>query len=515
MAATPAGVARTHWTTLVNNSNWNFAAFVVAVLANFLALPVVVRNVGIAQFGVGGIVLGLLAPLMLVGTVIGQACVREMSAQLVESRIEDARQTYWAALWMCGAGCVIVVVGLVVAGPGVIRHFVGRDDVVPGTLRHLCLIAAVGWTAQQFVQVLQAAIAAAQRYKALASLNAASSLVSAGCLMGASTLWPSAAGLLAGTAAGFGITAVGSLWQVRRQAKLLFPGARPQRVAVQRILHFGQWQAVAQLSGAVALQTDRFVLGATSTMSIVGQLNVATRLQEVVYMGVLKVTEVLFPHFSAAAMRPVGERVPLLLTSSWVTNAVAAVALAPLIPLSTSLVSLWVGPEAIPAGVPILRTLVSAGIIGSGTNALTYFMLGQGYAGLLAKVNLAHCAIVLGASIILLLWLGPLAAGAGFLVANIMRLGYLSWRLPRMTGSTMAARSMAKAFMPPIAAGLVVAWLPWRLPEIHSWTTMAGTYALFALLTLASSLALSLCFSDSRSLVMRAARELRGHLRAR
>lgn len=509
MSAPPARVPRTHWTTLVSNSNWNFASFVVAVLANLLAIPFVVRNVGIAQFGAGGVILGLLAPFMVVGTVIGQACVRELSGLLSEGRIDDARRSFWSALWMCGLGCALVVMVAAFAGSFVVSHFLASGEVATNALRSLCLIAVSGWAAQQFVQVTQAAIAAAQRYRALATLNAASSVATAGCLIGASTWWPSVGGFLVGTAAGFVVTAGWSLWQVRRHAGFLFPATRPERAATDRILDFGRWQAVAQLAGAVALQTDRFVLGATSALSIVGQLNIATRLQEVVYMGVLKITEVLYPHFSASAARPVSERVPLLLTSSWLTNAVAAAALAPLIPLSTSLVSLWVGPEATPAGAPILRTLASAGIVGSGTNALTYFMLGQGYSGLMARVNLAHCGAVVAASITLLLWLGPLAAGAGFLVANVIRLCYLSWQLPAMTGKTMSALSMTRASMTPIAAGLILAWLPWPLPAISSWGSLALAYVLLALATAVAAVILSLCFSDARILVARIAGGLR------
>lgn len=509
MTASPADVQRTHWKALVSNSNWNFAAFVVAVLANFLALPVVVRNIGVAQFGAGGIVLGVLAPLMLVGTVLGQACVREISAQVVDGRIEDARRIYWTALWMCGLGCSLVFVGVGLAGPFVVGRFLGGEQIAAEALRRLCLIAVAGWTAQQFVQVLQAAIAATQRYRALALLNAASSVVSAGCLVAASAWWPTVGGFLAGTAAGFAITAAWSLWQVRRHADHLFPATRPDRTATRRILDFGRWQAVAQIAGAVALQTDRLVLGATSALSIVGQLNVATRLQEVVYMGVLKITEVLYPHFSASAARPVAERVPLLLMSSWLTNAIAAAALVPLVPLSAALVALWVGPEAVPAGAPILRTLVCAGLVGSGTNALTYFMLGQGYAGLLARVNLAHCAIVIVASIVLLLSLGPLAAGAGFLIANAVRLGYLSWQLSAMTARTMSAWRMTTASMTPIAAGLALAWLPWPVNAVGGWGGLAAAYALLALLTATGAVILSLCFFDSRSLVLRIAGGLR------
>ena len=93
-----ASVHRAAWARLVCNSNWNFAAFAIVVLANFLTLPYVVHRIGMAQFGLGGLILAMLAPFMFVGTVIGQACVREIAPMLAERRTEAARQTFDALI---------------------------------------------------------------------------------------------------------------------------------------------------------------------------------------------------------------------------------------------------------------------------------------------------------------------------------------------------------------------------------------------------------------------------------
>ncbi len=503
---------------LVRNSNWNAAAFLVAVLVNFVTLPVVIARIGIDEFGAAGIFIGLFAPLMLVGTVVGQASIREVSASLARGQTEDARHVFWTALWVCAASCAIVVVLVAGTGAWVVAHFLGERDTSDEVLRRLCLIAAAGWSAQQVVNVLQAGITATQAFRVLALLNTASALLSAACLLATTAVWQTVDGFLMGTAIGFGVTACLSLFQVRRCAPMLFPAARLERRALGRIVAFGRWQAAAHLAGSVALQADRFVLGAVSRLHIVGQLNVATRLQEVVYMGVLKVTEVLFPHFAATADRPVHERLPLLVGSSWLTNALAAAALAPLVPLAASLIELWVGPDAVPAGAPILRTLATAGLVGSGTNALLYYMLSQGQSDVLARVNVMHALLVVLLSTALLLSAGPAMAGFGILVANVLRLTFLVAQMPSITGSTASVLSMARGTQTPIAAGLMLAWAPWPgfFSTASSWLGLGALYFLLAGATLLACVLAGLTENGSRRLLLGVADSLRRrHLRSR
>lgn len=492
------------WTRLVSNSKWNIAAFFVAMLANFFALPVVIHQIGIAQFGVVGILVGMLAPLMLVGSVIGQACVRDLSAQLAQSRLEAARRTFWSGMWLCVIGCAIVVFVVGAGGAFIAKHFLGGATMSFGALQYMCLISVAGWCAQQFVSVLQAAITAMQSYRALAFLNAGTAIVSACCQMLATILWPRADGLLAGTTAGLVISAIWSFFQARRHAPAFFPVTKPDHESVLRILSFSRWQGVGQFTGSIALQTDRFVLGSISTLSILGQFNVATRLQEVVYMGVLKITEVLFPHFAATANRPVQESVQLLLASSWLTNAIAVAALAPLVPLSSSLICLWAGIDSVPTGGAIMRTLATAGLVGSGTNALLYFMLGQGHSETLARTNIAHCLVVIVASTGLLLVLGPLAAGAGFLFANTLRLLFLIWHIPAMTGCKQGTLAIARTTQTPILAGLIFAWAPWptALTSVTSWPALAVAYAGFAGTAAIACMLASLAFIEPRSFLI-------------
>lgn len=50
---------------LLANSTWNAAVFIVGVGLNLLVLPFVLRVLGVAPFGVAGLVIACIAPAMI------------------------------------------------------------------------------------------------------------------------------------------------------------------------------------------------------------------------------------------------------------------------------------------------------------------------------------------------------------------------------------------------------------------------------------------------------------------
>ncbi len=503
------------WAGLVSNSHWNFAAFAIVVVVNFVTLPYVVHRLGMAQFGLAGIVLAVLAPLMFVGAVVAQACVREIAPMLEARHFGAARHVLSAALALCAGASVPVLLALGLAGPALIGRITGaRDAVASADMGLVVVVAGFGWAMQQLFQVLQATIVSAQRFRALAGVNVVSALLSAACLLSVTWIVPTVLGFACGTTLGLALTLLLTIVQARRYAGALFPLAWPRLVEVRRILAFCRWQVPAHVSGALALQTDRYLLGATAALPVVGQFNVAMRLQEVVYMGVLKIGEVLFPHFSASAGSPAVQQAKLFLASSWIVNTIAAAALAPLIPLSAALIDAWVGPSALELGAPMLRTLVSAGIVGSGINVFTYFALGHGHTRRLGVMSLVHAATVVLSSAVLILGWGALAAGLGFLVANAVRLAWATWVTPALVGGRAGMVEVVQATLLPLASGLLVGWgwcLGWPLAT-DSWLVLALCYGAVASLVLLLALGLGAALPQSRTLVRGLLAGVQGHL---
>lgn len=466
---------------LVSNSRWNLIAFGVALVINFATIPIVISCIGLDDFGAGGLVIAIYAPFMLIGTVIGQSMVRELSPRIASGKLEKAAPIFSAGLGMCAVGCAGVVAFLTLAGDFSV-HMLSKQGGMGVNWSLAFVVVGAGWAAQQGVLVLQAAIAATQQYASLAYVSVIAALLSATCIVLGSVLLPSYLGFLVGTSVGF----LGSLalwiWLVRRLLPGMFPLPHFGRSEIRAIVEFGKWQGGAHFAGAIGNQIDRYVLGLLAPLSVVGQYNVAMRLQEVVHMALLKTTEVLFPHFTVTAGEPVDRRAAFFMQATWVLNVIGVAALAPLIPLSDQLMTLWINKEAADGGAQMLRTLAAAGVLGCGVNVYYFFAIGTGQSVRIASLTVAHAVLTIALTIWAIKTLGAAGAGVGYLIANSIRLCVTLWFAGRHFYQASIMRSLVLFTVPPLAGGLLLAWCWWTSNWLgaSNWWLLIAEYALVA-----------------------------------
>lgn len=495
---------------LLSNSRWNLLAFATSLIVNFATLPIVVAAIGLPAFGVGGLVLAIYAPFMLVGTVLGQAMVKELAPLLLATQRDDhAASMLSTGIFLSVVGSIVVTVCLVaLADVSMTRFGVQSDLDIEWWLAFL--VAGFGWAAQQVALVVQGSIAATQRYAAVAQMSVAAALVSALCAVAGSMWMPDYRGFLIGTSAGFVLSMMLWLLQARRALPSLFPLPRVSLADMKTIAAFGKWQGGAHFVGAVSNQIDRYLLGVLAPLAVVGQFNIAMRLQEVVHTGLLKATEVLLPHFAVTAADSPERRSAFFLQASWALNLLGACALAPLIPLAHNLIALWIGPEAAEGGARMLRTLAAAGVLGCGVNVYYYFALGTGQQARMAALTVVHAVLTIAFTATALLVWGPAAAGVGYLGANLVRLAASLWLTRSHFSQAIRPVQLLQATLPPLAVGLAVAYGLWGMDGLHptSWWSLFAQYALVALMITAGT-ALAACASPSgRALVRQSARAL-------
>ncbi|HJW53036.1 MAG TPA: oligosaccharide flippase family protein [Burkholderiaceae bacterium] len=459
---------------LVANSRWNLIAFACTLAANLITVPFVVRWIGVAEFGRAGIVLAVTAPLTLIGSVLGQAVTREVSARLANSDASGAAECFGAALRLCAVVGVIAAAALITAGPWLTAGLLGEQHGATDLLA-LFALAACGWFGQQLTLVFQGNQMAHQDFRTVARMAMISAVLTVIATLALTAALPTAIGYLAGVAAAFGSTLVGWFWTARHDPpRLTIAGPSHARA----LLRFGKWQGVAQLAGALSNQVDRYALGAFATTSAVGQFNIANRLQEAVYIGVVKAGEVLFPHFGRIAGRPAAEQAAEFHAASWVVGVFSAAALAPMIPLAASILDLWIGPQAGGDAPTLLRTLIFGGIVGCGSNVFTYYAMGTGRIRPLAWISVMYSVITVVLSIALIRVYGAAAAGVGLLVASFFRVAAALIVARRDFFPDAHLEELLVGAVLPVAAGTAVAWLLYAAGMgAASWPSLAAQYA--------------------------------------
>lgn len=481
---------------LVSSSRWNFIAFTVSVAANFVAIPLVILAIGLDAFGEAGLVLAVYAPFTLVGTVIGQALIKELAPRLVNGDREGCIRFTSAALFLTGVCSISVVFLLYLVGNQVLLHLVKAEN----NWSWAILVCGLGWTAQQAYLIIHAALAATQNFGRLAIAGSISAVLTAAAMIISSRMMPSAIGFLIGTSLGFGITLLVHLLFLQRHLGWLIKLKTWHPDHRKVLLVFAKWQGAAHFAGAIGNQMDRYALGVMAPLKVVGQYNVAMRLQEVVHMGVLKISEVLFPHFSITANDPLDQQAHFFLRATWLNNLVAVIAVAPLIPLAESIVTLWVNAATAEVAAPILRTLAIAGVIGAGSSVYFYHAMAQGKSARLAKINATHAFLLVILTITLIGIVGPLAAGAGYLFANIIKLAIVTKFSKSDFSPALSLSAVSIYSMPPLIGGLAMSFL---LFEIQSqwgstWLALMLSYIFTAVAIAVAALISTAFFKQGR-----------------
>ncbi|MEH2536449.1 lipopolysaccharide biosynthesis protein [Bradyrhizobium sp. AZCC 1699] len=396
---------------VLGNSAWNAIAFAVAVALNLLVLPFVVFRLGVAAFGVAGLVTACVAPALAFSNALALSTTRELALRLEPSERHDARRMFATAavLALAVGGAIAMLFAL--AGAPLARlgfHLSGSsaDD-----LGLAFVLASAGWLCQCLSAVFLALFTARQDYRRVASISIISTVVATSSMLLLIPRWPQASTFLGCQALGFATSLVLAFGWSRRVVGEWLGRPTVDRGSLGSLVKLGGWQLAAQSGALIAAQADRYLLGALLQPQFVGFYTIAQRLEEAVYIGVLKVGEILFPFFSALQKETDDRKADLLFRSSWILNVLAASALGGLIPVAGPLLHLWTGAEVAAEAQRVLVILSIAGVLGSSSNVFAFYLLAQGRSSSNALISLLTGVFTLATSAIALPYFGWQAAG--------------------------------------------------------------------------------------------------------
>jgi O-antigen/teichoic acid export membrane protein len=269
--------------------------------------------------------------------------------------------------------------------------------------------------------------------------------------------WPQASTFLGCQALGF---ATGLLLSIvlSRQAV----GGWVSRPALHRgplggLINLGVWQFAAQGGGLIAAQADRYLLGAFLAPQFVGYYTIAQRLEEAMYIGVLKVGEILFPFFSSLQKESSDRIADLLFRSSWVLNLLAATVLGALIPIAGLLLHAWTGKEVAIETQWLLVVLAVAGMLGCASNVFGYYLLANGRSRSNAIIALVTAVVTLATSALALPYFGWQAAGWSACLGMIAQIGVTMVLLQQSFRLVGMWPRVAHFVLLPLATGIMTA----------------------------------------------------------
>jgi O-antigen/teichoic acid export membrane protein len=464
---------------LVSNSAWNALAFLIGAGLNFTTLPFVISHVGVATFGLAGLVMACVAPAMVFSNTLAQMTTRELARALDDDQRSAARHFLGNALLTGALVGTLLVLLFVVVGPLLAERLFHLDSAAFVELQASFLFASAGWMCQCLAGVVLAMLIARQAYKRLAGVTIASAVVTASLIFVLVPIWPRASTFLACQAAGFATNLIAALALARRSLAGWLAWPRYHQASQRRLLDVGSWQIMAQAGGLVSGQADRYILGAFLQPQFIGFYNVAQRLEEAVYIGILKMGETLFPFFSSVAAGDKERASDVFFRSSWLLGLLAVSVLGGLVPVAGEVLRLWTGAAIAVEAERVLVILTLAGIVGSGTNVFAYFLLATGGTKSNAALSLITAVATIATSVIALPLFGWSAAGWSSLAGMLAQLLAMVILLMQRFEFADAWQRILHYLLMPIAVGVIAALVlrsalaghpPW------AWWMVAGWY---------------------------------------
>jgi O-antigen/teichoic acid export membrane protein len=473
-------------TDVMGNSAWNAVAFAVAVALNLLVLPFVVFRLGVAAFGVAGLVTACVAPALAFSNALALSTTRELALRLELSGRDDARRLFATAVMLALATGGSIIILFALAGAPLARLGFHLNGPSADDLGLAFVLASAGWLCQCLSAVFLALFTARQDYRRVASISIISTVVATSSMLLLIPFWPHASTFLGCQALGFAISLLLAFgWSRRVLGDWL---ARPafHRRALGELIKLGSWQFAAQGGALIAAQADRYLLGALLQPQFVGFYTIAQRLEEAVYIGVLKVGEILFPFFSVLQKETDDRKADLLFRSSWILNVLAASALGGLIPVAGPLLHLWTGAEVAAEAQRVLVVLSIAGILGSSSNVFAFYLLAQGRSSSNALIALLTGVFTLATSAVALPYLGWQAAGWSACIGMLAQMFTVVILLRRHFSLTGMWLRLIHFVLMPIGVGIAIAlalrygFRSAQLDHAIGWWYVGGLYVLVA-----------------------------------
>ncbi len=481
--------------SLARNALSNLGAALLPALVMLVTVPVLIRGLGEAQYGLLIILSSVTGYLAVLDLNLTAGSVKFMAeAQATSQRERAVEVLNFGAVFYAGIGLVGAALIYAFARP-LVGWLVDPKLYALGQAQHVLEITALGFALGQMYAFLLSVPQALQRYDLSARVEVLNGalvpLATAGIvLLGADLVgvtW------LRNVAALLAVLAL--VLMVRR----LLPSLAwrwPAAALRAEMLAFSGYAYLNRLAALSYQHSDKLVIAAVLDVKQVAFYTVPVLLANRIMGTTFRLTQVIFPASSALLAQGRGEELRRLMTLSmrlvFALNAMAVVAV---LTLGDWFLTHWLGPQFAAAGTPILVLVTVGALVDSLTNAPALVTDGAGLPKLTGLFAVARAAVGLLALYFGAVWQGILGVAASHLATSCLFTAlFLSFFvrrvLPMRLGDLLREALLPGALV--AGAGLgVAAGLAWLLPPFAALSLVQSAAAGAVMLALCWPLVLT------------------------
>jgi O-antigen/teichoic acid export membrane protein len=462
------------------NSFWNFTGYGLSIVLSLLATPFIINRIGIDSLGIYALLVAILAPLDLANLGFGEATIKYV-AQYAQSNNWEKVNEYISTTFLMNL--IVGIIGMLILiffGPYICYSILDIKESEKEVIRTCFYLISAGWIIRQCTAVFLAIPPALQNYKYLSIGNFVTSLISTLLSIGFVYYHSTIVGYTMGTVAGGLFTLI--FWFA--VSKKLFPDLsiypKLYKSVWKESFRYGGWQTLASIGSLLTNQSDKYVIGAYLQATALGVYNVVFQIEQKILSAIWKIAEVLFPAFSAISHQDDKAKFELFIKATWTLSVIGVLVFLPLLPLSQSILSLWISSDFAQQGNWIFKSLMLVGALASLTVVQIFFLMGNGNVKALTFISYLTGLLTLGCTFIFIPFLGLNGAGIGLALAALLRLIPLYFIFRKIFGSHFSPTAyLTCSIMPLFIGGIcILPFTIWRDPIFESWVGIFIFYAL-------------------------------------
>lgn len=466
--------------SFVRNALWNFAGTFVPLLVGLVAVPLLLRLLGIERLGMLLLIWMLTGYLGLLDLGLARALTKLVAEQAEHVRSDELSSLVWTALTLmsvCGAAGAVVLALL--AGP-VVRGLLSVPAPIEPEAVGACWFLALSLPVTIATTGLRGVMEGLHLFKLVNLIRLPVGALTFLAPLAVAIFTPNLA-VVSASLLGVRLLALAAhAMACVRTLPVLGRARRPDRALIPRLLSLGGWLTVSNVVGPLMTYLDRFVIGALANLAAVAYYAIpydfVTKLQVVP----VALTAVLFPLFSGALTQGGAESAALMTRSLAAVFAVIFPAVMFTVAFAREGLGLWIGEDFASNSFMVLQWLAAGVLVNSMALVPFTYVQGAGRPDWVAKLHLLELPLyflglwwmleaagIVGAAItwtarvtvdaLLLLWMAHRTAPAGI---------HFPRRLGFVIGIGLAALVPAAIIDSALVRGLVALMFAIALPAL-------------------------------------------------
>ncbi|MGA1871251.1 MAG: lipopolysaccharide biosynthesis protein [bacterium] len=328
--------------SLIDNAAWNLLGLVINMIISFIIVPIVVKGIGVANYGIYAILasIGGFAALMNLG--MGTATTKYVSEYHGKNDFKGINRVLGATLTINAIGGMLGCVVLVICASWIASLFKLNPEQVVLT-EYLLKVAAISFFLNIYSQTFLAVPRALQRYDIFQKINIMISVIDGAAKILVIKLGYGLKGLVFWLV-GHSLVNLLMFWGIIRK---IIPGIQlwPKITShgLREVYEYGIFSSLNQIIGTIASQIDRIILGIFFGPEEVAYLNIPKNLL-MKGAGVYRASgRALFPKFSA--MNDEAFIQNLFFKSTWSLLCLSLVLFIPITIILPGFLGLWISEE--------------------------------------------------------------------------------------------------------------------------------------------------------------------------